>query len=126
MVILHKTEKQKNFFGYAILLLFVFIFSGIVVVEVQLNDLTRESDFAKVLNIKRNRDTQEVVVYFMGETNDIGKVDYLKVDLNESEIIVMVADDRNIKFPYKKWYLEGINVVDNLKEKAKQYYAEFF
>lgn len=123
---MRKEEKQKRIIGPAVLLLIIFIFSGLYLVEIQLNDLTRDSEFTKILNIKRDQETKEVMLYFMGEDNALGKWAYLKYDVNESEITISVAENRNLHIPYKKWYVVMTDNLNDAKTAAERYYAEFF
>lgn len=112
---MRKQEKQKKVIGPALLLFIVFVFSGLYLADVQLNDLTQEREFSKILNIRRDPATKEVAAYFIGGERALGKWEYFHYEVNASEITISVAKNRIWHVPYKKWYAAAL-----------QYYAEFF
>lgn len=101
-------DRRRNF-AYAVAGLFLFIFCGVILVEMQLNQLTADSGFTKVLNIRRGQAADSVDIYCMGEVFTLPEPDYAEAQ-----------KQANIYFRKASIALYG------LSEEARQYYRDFF
>lgn len=92
-------REVRRKFIYGIGILFVFIAAGIFAVETQLNTLTLESEFAKVLNLKRDQTAKELSFYFLGERISLGEWEMPTAELKDDYIVVRLGGEKETAWP---------------------------
>lgn len=60
---------------FAVFFFAVFVVSGVMAAEIQLNELTLESDFSRTFNMKRDQKENEAFLYLFGERISLGHWD---------------------------------------------------
>lgn len=120
---MHKTAKEIRWiFGRGIVFLFIFILLGIFTVEMQLNELTLESDFAKVLNIRQEQKTQDYTIYLMGDQANIGRWALPEVKLEQDKVIITLDHKRQLIVPMKELRENAEKWTDSSLQQVKEYY----
>lgn len=110
-------KQQRKQFITAIFLLFLFIMVGTCLAEVQMNGLTMESAFSKILNIRYGQDANgsEVTVYVLGECLETSDIDAPLIN-TDVEYLKREA--------YEYWQVARI-AVKNMNQLVEKYYIEF-
>lgn len=84
-------------FASGVVCLLLFILLGIVAVEMQLNTLTLESDFAKVLNLRRNQESKTVSAYIFGEQVSLGEWKYPSAEMIAGDFVLALSADKQVR-----------------------------
>lgn len=120
---MHKTAKEiRCNFGRGIALLFIFILLGIFMVETQLNELTLEDDFAKVLNLRREQKTEDYTFYLLGDQINIGHWAIPEVKIEQDKVVIVFGSERQVVVPLKDLRDNMTKWTEGSLQQAEEYY----
>lgn len=109
-------------------------------VEMQLNELTLESNFVKVLNIRQEQKTKEYTMYLLGDRANIGHFTLPEVKMEQDKVVIALGSERQLVVPLKelrdnmtKWTAANLQQMDeyyqatsknasNLRENTEKYF----